>query len=83
MDRLTSINAFVRVAESGGFSAAARRLHLSKATISEQVQALENAIGVRLLNSSQTLPQSDCGGQPAVLPSPFVKTGHQFLVAMR
>ncbi len=50
MDRLTSINAFVRVAESGGFSAAARRLHLSKATVSEQVQALENVLGARLLN---------------------------------
>jgi DNA-binding transcriptional LysR family regulator len=50
MDRFASINAFVRVAESGGFSAAARTLRLSKATISDQVQALENAIGVRLLN---------------------------------
>ena len=50
MDRFASINAFVRVAENGGFSAAARKLHLSKATVSDQVQALENAIGVRLLN---------------------------------
>src|SRR5947207_2536018 len=50
MDRLTSISAFVRVAEDGGFSAAARRLRLCKATVSEQVQALENALGVRLLN---------------------------------
>src|SRR5258708_22020581 len=50
MDRLTSINAFVGVAESGGFSAAARRLHLSKATVSEQVQALEDVLGARLLN---------------------------------
>jgi DNA-binding transcriptional LysR family regulator len=29
---------------------AGRRLNLSKATVSEQVQALENALGVRLLN---------------------------------
>jgi len=43
MDRFASITAFVRVAESGGFSAAGRRLNLSKATISDQVQALENA----------------------------------------
>ena len=50
MDRLAGINAFVRVAETGGFSAAARRLHVSKATVSEQVQALENGLGVRLLN---------------------------------
>ncbi|WP_376706279.1 LysR family transcriptional regulator (plasmid) [Mesorhizobium sp. ISC25] len=50
MDRFASITAFVRVAESGGFSAAGRRLNRSKATISDQVQALENAVGVRLLN---------------------------------
>jgi DNA-binding transcriptional LysR family regulator len=40
----------VRVAQSGGFSAAGRRLSLSKATVSDQVQALEYALGVRLLN---------------------------------
>jgi DNA-binding transcriptional LysR family regulator len=50
MDRLASITAFVRVAENGGFSAAARNLSLSTTTISDQVQALENALGVRLFN---------------------------------
>ncbi len=50
MDRFASITAFVRVAESGGFSAGGRRLNLSKATVSDQVQVLENALGVRLLN---------------------------------
>jgi DNA-binding transcriptional LysR family regulator len=40
----------VRVADSGGFTAAARRLNLSTTRVSEQVQALENALGVRLLN---------------------------------
>jgi DNA-binding transcriptional LysR family regulator len=50
MDRFTSIAAFVRVAEHGGFSAAARHSNLSTATISGQVQALEDSLGVRLLN---------------------------------
>jgi DNA-binding transcriptional LysR family regulator len=50
MDRLASITAFVRVAENGGFSAAARNLSVSTTTISDQVQALENALGVRLFN---------------------------------
>jgi len=50
MDRLAAITAFVRVAENGGFTAAARRLDVSTTTVSEQVQALENALGVRLLN---------------------------------
>jgi DNA-binding transcriptional LysR family regulator len=50
MDRLASITAFVRVAENGGFSAAARNLNLSTTTVSDQVQALENTLGVRLFN---------------------------------
>ena len=50
MDRLASITAFVRVAQNGGFSAAARGLGVSTTTISDQVQALENALGARLLN---------------------------------
>ena len=50
MDRFASIAAFVRVAESGGFSAAGRRLNLSKATVSDQVQALEDTLGARLFN---------------------------------
>lgn len=50
MDRFSSITAFVRVAQHGGFSAAARSLGVSTTTISDQVQALENTLGVRLLN---------------------------------
>lgn len=50
MDRLAGITAFIRVAETGGFSAAARSLNVSTSTVSDQVQALENTLGVRLLN---------------------------------
>ena len=49
MDRLASITVFVR-AESGGFTAAARRLNLSTTTVSDHVRELENALGARLLN---------------------------------
>src|ERR1700678_4471496 len=50
MDRLTSLTAFVRVADSGGFSAAGRRLKMSTTMVSNHVQALEDRLGVRLLN---------------------------------
>src|SRR5580704_15025257 len=50
MDRLAGITAFVRVTEHGGLSAAARHLNVSASTVSDQVQALENVLGVRLLN---------------------------------
>lgn len=50
MDRLTSLTVFGRVVESGGFSAAARRLDMSVTMVSNHVQALEDRLGARLLN---------------------------------
>jgi DNA-binding transcriptional LysR family regulator len=50
MDRLTSMTAFIRVVDNGGFSAAGRRLNMSTTMVSNHVQALENHLGVRLLN---------------------------------
>jgi DNA-binding transcriptional LysR family regulator len=50
MDRLTSLTAFVQVADSGGFSAAGRRLNMSTTMVSNHVQALEDRLGARLLN---------------------------------
>lgn len=50
MDRLTSLTVFGRVVESGGFSAAARRLNMSVTMVSNHVQSLEDRLGVRLLN---------------------------------
>jgi DNA-binding transcriptional LysR family regulator len=50
MDRLTSLTTFVRVVDAGGFSAAGRRLNMSTTMVSSHVQALEDRLGVRLLN---------------------------------
>lgn len=50
MDRLTSLMVFTRVVDCGGFSAAAQRLNMSTTMVSNHVQALENQLGVRLLN---------------------------------
>ena len=50
MDRFTSLTAFVRVAENGGFSAAGRKLNMSTTMVSSHVQTLEEQLGVRLLN---------------------------------
>jgi len=49
MDRLTSMSAFVRVVDAGGFSAAGRKLNMSTTMVSNHVQALEDRLGVRLL----------------------------------
>src|ERR1700754_3675263 len=50
MDRLTSLTAFVQVADSGGVSAAGRRLNMSTTMVSNHVRALEDRLGARLLN---------------------------------
>jgi DNA-binding transcriptional LysR family regulator len=50
MDRLTSLTTFVRVVDSGGFSAAGRRLNMSTTMVSNHVHALEERLGARLLH---------------------------------
>jgi DNA-binding transcriptional LysR family regulator len=50
MDRLTSLTAFVRVVDNGGFSAAGRKLNMSTTMVSNHVQALEDRLGARLLH---------------------------------
>lgn len=49
MDRLRLIETFVRVVESGSFSAVAREERTTQSAISKQVQALEAQLGARLL----------------------------------
>lgn len=49
MDRLTGMAVFTAVVDEGGFTAAARRLGLSKSTVSKQVRALEDRLGAQLL----------------------------------
>jgi DNA-binding transcriptional LysR family regulator len=50
MDKLAQITTFVRVVELGGFSAAARDLQVAPSVVTTQIQALEQQLGVRLLN---------------------------------
>jgi DNA-binding transcriptional LysR family regulator len=49
MDRFENARVFVAVVESGGFTAAAERLGLSRAAASKHVQQLEERLGARLL----------------------------------
>ena len=51
-DRFTSMQLFVRVARSGGFSAAAREMGMTQPTASRIVAALERQVGAKLLTRS-------------------------------
>src|SRR5580700_6959297 len=50
MDRVTSMTAFATVVASGSVTAAAKRLNMSPAMVTNHVQALEERLGARLLN---------------------------------
>jgi DNA-binding transcriptional LysR family regulator len=52
METLANLESFVRSAECGGFSAAARRLALTPAAVSRNVAMLERKLGVRLFQRS-------------------------------
>ena len=49
MDRFDAMRAFVQVVESGSYTKAALQLNLHKATVSQQIQQLEERLGSRLL----------------------------------
>ncbi len=49
MDRFDAMRALVQVVESGSYTKAALRLGLHKATVSQQIQQLEDKLGTRLL----------------------------------
>jgi len=50
MTKETQMNIFVQAVKKGGFSQAARSLHLTPSAVSKQIGTLEDRLGVRLLN---------------------------------
>ena len=50
MDQVTAMRLFTKVVDTGSFSEAGRQLDLDQSSISRQVGALEDQLGVRLLN---------------------------------
>jgi len=62
MDRLAAMAAFVRVVETGSFSAAARLLNVGQPAVSKTVAQLEERLGVRLLmRSTRGLSPTEAG----------------------
>ena len=62
MNRLSEMESFVAVVETGGFTEAARRLRISKSAISKQISALEDRLGARLLDrTTRNVAATDIG----------------------
>lgn len=62
MDQLGAMRAFVRVVQTGSFSAAAREMNSGQANISKKVSALEAKLGVKLITrSSRELSLTEVG----------------------
>jgi DNA-binding transcriptional LysR family regulator len=62
MNRFTTMEAFVRVVETGSFSSAARQLHVGQPSVSKMVAQLEDRLGVRLLlRSTHGLTPTEAG----------------------
>lgn len=62
VDRLHAMEVFVRVVETGSFSAAARDLRIGQPAVSKLIAALEDRLQVRLLvRSTRHLHPSDAG----------------------
>jgi DNA-binding transcriptional LysR family regulator len=62
MNRLAAMETFVRVVETGSFSAAARDLKLGQPAVSKTIAQLENRLGVQLLlRSTHRLAPTEAG----------------------
>ncbi len=63
MDRFHLMNVFVAVAEAEGFAAGARRLRMSPPAVTRAVAALEERLGVKLLNRTTRYVRATEAGQ--------------------
>jgi DNA-binding transcriptional LysR family regulator len=62
MERFTALETFVRIVESGSFTAAARQLGISQSGASKAMARLETDLGVRLLRrSTRSMSTTDAG----------------------
>ena len=62
MDRLSSLEIFVKVLDTGSFTDAARELSVSKSHVSKQIRQLEDRLGVRLINrTTRRVSATDAG----------------------
>jgi DNA-binding transcriptional LysR family regulator len=79
---LRELRVFVAVVEEGGFSPAARRLHLSQPALSQIIGSLERQLGVRLLVRSSTGAQPTDAGRALLTEARELIARHDQAVAV-
>jgi DNA-binding transcriptional LysR family regulator len=84
MLNLSEIQVFAVAAETGNFSEAARRLHLSQPAVSQQIRSLENHLGVELfLRSGRGVALADAGEVLLPLARELLDLSHRIEETMR
>lgn len=63
MDKFKNLAAFVNVVEASGFAAAARRLGRTRSSVNKSVMALEDELGVQLLNRTTRRVSATANGE--------------------
>lgn len=64
MDKLNAMTSFVRSVDLGSFSAAASHLGISQPAVSQHIRALEDSLGIRLINrTTRRLALTEAGQQ--------------------
>ncbi len=61
--RLEQLQAFLAIADTGGFQAAAKRCGVTQSTISRQLQSLESTLGLSLIRRSTPIQLTLAGNQ--------------------
>jgi DNA-binding transcriptional LysR family regulator len=84
MDRLAAIEIFIRVVDTGSFSAAARHYDVGQPAVSKAIAQLEDWLGVKLLlRSTRALTPTEAGNSFYQRAKRAVEEGNEAVLAAR
>jgi DNA-binding transcriptional LysR family regulator len=79
---LTQLRCFVAVAETGGFTTAAQRIHLTQSAVSQAIAGFEDALGAKLLTRTREGVVLTDMGEAALIEARALLAGAQRLAAV-
>lgn len=78
----TQLRCFVAAAETGGFTAAAQRIHLTQSAVSQAIAGLEDALGAKLLTRTRVGVKLTDLGEAALVEAQALLAGAQRLATI-